>query len=315
MHPAPRTRVPKGAIVSELPIKDGKAQEEVRESLAHDAAPHEVIKRLASQEQPPSKKASVDLSTSPKATFLMRRTSAASNTGDRGHVRYDSPEVREHLKHLGPSNLASRPRTTRSTTVKIKTGLPAVDIPLKDVKAPPQNTLARNNTTDGGIGEGLLQSAGIDAKDGVHAVQIGYGSIERPKSSEAAGTNGEASQSGKDSLPKPPLQHRASASSARTTSTVGSLPRQEGRGSMAAIVTRSARSGSITENVVETGGIKKVILETTSSSSSDDGPNGKAGQADENEAPQGSRSSKKKKRKKRKKADHGESSPLLESHH
>ena len=311
MHPAPRTRVPKGAIVSEVPISSGKA-EEVEGNVPHDATAHETIKRLASQESPTAKKASVDLSSSPKATFLMRRTSAASNMGDRGYVRYDSPEVREHLKHLGPSNLASRPRTTRYNTVKIKTAHPNIDSPLKDVKTPPQNVLARNNTADGGIGEGLLQSAGKDAKDGAHALQIGYGSITRPKSVEAR--DSEPSQNQNGSSPKPQLQHRASASSTRTTSTVGSLPKQGDRGSGPAIVTRSARSGSITENIIETGGIKKVILETTSSSSSDDGPNGKAGQADENAAPQEGQSGKKKKRKKRKKAGQGESTPLLQSH-
>ena len=313
MHPAPRTRVPKGAIVSDVPINNGKP-EDVEGTLAHDATAHETIKRLASQESPSTKKASVDLSSSPKATFLMRRTSAASNMGDRGYVRYDSPEVREHLKHLGPSNLASRPRTTRYNTVKIKTGHPIADSPLKDVKTPPQNILARNNTADGGIGEGLLQSAGKDAKDGAHALQVGYGSITRPKSAEAGDGHSESRQNQNDSSPKPQLKQRASASSTRTTSTVGSLPRQGERGSGPAIVTRSARSGSITENIIETGGIKKVILETTSSSSSDDGPNGKAGQADENAAPQEGRSSKKKKRKKRKKAGQGESTPLLENH-
>ena len=317
MHPAPRTHVPKGAIVTDAAKDTSKAEEEVDGTRSHDGPPHEALRRVATQEQLPRKKAnSVDLSGSPKATFIMRRTSGASNLGDRGYVtrRVDTPEMREHLKHLGPSNLASRPRTTRYNTVKIKTGVfSTADSPLKDVKTPPKNIVSGNTADEGGIGEGLIQAGGKDAKDGVHAVQVGYGSIEHPKSLENADSSNEATFDQRVSSKKPALEHTVSESSIRTTSTIGSLPKSEDRNAGTAVVTRSARSGSITENVVETGGIKKVILETTSSSS-EEGQNAEGRHADENSVPQESRASKKKRRKKRKKAGQSESTPLLDGH-
>ncbi|KFY63141.1 hypothetical protein V497_02107, partial [Pseudogymnoascus sp. VKM F-4516 (FW-969)] len=66
-------------------------------------------------------------STSPKATFMIRRSSAAADGGS-VTVRGNATDMREHLKHLGPSNVASRPKTTRYNTVKIKPGV------VKDAK-------------------------------------------------------------------------------------------------------------------------------------------------------------------------------------
>lgn len=120
------------------------------------------------------------LATSPKATFMRR---SSSGMDGRTNMRATTAEMREHLKHLGPSNLASRPKTTRFNTVKIK---PATN-------RSPATTGARNSSiheepyTDfpapqGGEGEGLLRSAGRDASDGVQALQQGYGSIHTDRS-------------------------------------------------------------------------------------------------------------------------------------
>ena len=291
-----------------------KLVEELDGNVDQDGPPREAIRRVNTHDPPSRQKSnSLDLSGSPKATFLMRRTSGASNIMDRGFVsrRIDTPEIREHLKHLGPSNLASRPRTTRFNTVKIKSGVPkASDSPLKGVETAPQNIISSQTTADGGVGEGLVQSAGKDAKDGVHALQVGYGTVERPLSSK--GSN-KGVQVGGESL-KGIVGHarrKDSNSSAETTSTIRSLPQQESRTTALSHATRGARSGSITENVIETGGIKKVVLEPTSSSS-DDGLNGSVSQTAGNAALQDDKAGKKKRRKKRKKANHSESSPLLD---
>ena len=318
MHPAPRTRVPKGTIVTtDTASNTGKAEEELDGTAAQDSL-HNAVRRVSTQDVPPRQKAnSLDMSGSPKATFLMRRTSGASNIMDRGMVsrRIDAPELREHLKHLGPSNLASRPRATRYNTVKIKAGGGTTsDSPLKDVQRAPQNVESNEASVDGGIGEGLVPSAGIDAKDGVHAVQVGYGTIERPKSSESPDTSNKGTQVRTESLQRPSSARASSQSSFGSTSTIRSLPRQENRLSSLPHSAREARSGSITENVVETGGIKKVILEPTSSSS-EEGQSPGAKQSDENMAVQGANGAKKKRRKKRKKTDHSESTPLLDGNH
>ncbi|RDL36976.1 CBS-domain-containing protein [Venustampulla echinocandica] len=213
--------------------------------------------------------------TSPKATFLRR-----SSGGDYKSVtvRGNINDMREHLKHLGPSNLASRPKSTRYNTVKIKTGGPTgrsnsransithrdsiVGEPYHDDPAP-----------QGGEGEGLL-SAGKDAKDGVQALQQGYGSFDPPRSPDSGkGTNVEQGDPvGYPLEPKPsppsPGKYRSperglaihSGESNDTLTTLQSSHAPPGR------KRHAARSGSITENIIEAGGVRKVVLETTSSS-------------------------------------------------
>lgn len=80
-------------------------------------------------------------------------------------------------KNLGPSNLASRPRTTRYNTVKIKPG--GVGSAHKHAQESPDEPrhASPSPAPQGGVGAGLLSSAGKDAKDGVIAVQAGYGTM------------------------------------------------------------------------------------------------------------------------------------------
>ena len=314
MHPAPRTRVPKGAIVTDLENNTGKGDAELDGKVdGADSPAHDAIRRVATQDPPPRNKSnSLDLSSSPKTTFLMRRTSGASNIINQQIIskRADTPEMREHLKHLGPSNLASRPRTTRSTTVKIKPGAP--DSSLKVVQNRPRSIIEEPASASGGIGEGLLQSAGKDAKDGVHAVQAGYGSIDHPNTADYTG---KAIQTRMDSLQENTHPQEISGSSVETTSTIGSLQSKDAGRSPLLPISRAARSGSITENIVESRGIKKVILETNSSS--DDAVEGQDGESAggvEIVAPQDAKISKKKRRKKRRRDNRNESTPLLGDH-
>ena len=308
--------MPKGAIVTEPVSQNGKVEQSLDRSAGTESPHNDDVHRVATHEsQPRTKSNSQDLSSSPNATSLMRRTSGGSFIMDRGFVsrRLDSPEVREHLKHLGPSNLASRPRTTRYNTVKIKAGgFKASESPLKDIQAAPQTVVEPDTPLDGGVGEGLLQSAGKEAKDGVHAVQVGYGTIEHPKPLESPEANGKSPQLHLSPSPRNDLQRANSSSSARSTSTIGSLPAQGSMAGVMSSVNRAARSGSITENIIETGGIKKVILETTSSSS-EEGQQGEAAQPDVQGAAAQSKASRKKRRKKRKKAESEEVTPLLDN--
>ena len=87
---------------------------------------------------------------------------------------------KEPSKNLGPSNLASRPRTTRYNTVKIKPGGAGLsDAAHKHAQQSPSEPrhASASPAPQGGVGAGLLSSAGKDAKDGVIAVQAGYGTM------------------------------------------------------------------------------------------------------------------------------------------
>jgi metal transporter CNNM len=135
----------------------------------------------------------------------------------------------------------------------------------------------------GGEGEGLLKSAGQDAKDGVQAVQQGYGSFgpntptrlsknEIYVDGEARGSNLSVNKTRKSESPERnphPISRHDSDSSGRSSDTLGSL-----NGSGSRRKRGAARSGSITENIIEAGGIRKVVLETNSSSGEDRDENG-----------------------------------------
>ncbi|KAL1649538.1 cell agglutination protein Mam3 [Diplodia intermedia] len=274
--PSPRNRVPKGEVVAERP-----------EELEAD----ETTGLLAGSE---SRRKSTDSSrvfgTSPQVKFLMRRSSS-------GHASVGKPkplglrdgttsELREHLRHLGPSNAASNPRSTRISTVKIKPSvgtIPETNVENgigKSATAPAETDAALKvgpTALQGGIGEGVLANSGSNAKDGAHAVATTYGAIgtnsqpadsehasERPlskKSSKDNASNSSKSKKGKIVIDNRPFGEQRSNSS----STVGSI--HSGSAPRSPNATRSAvRSGSISENVIDVNGVKKMVLDVSSSS-------------------------------------------------
>jgi len=189
-------------------------------------------------------------------------------------VRGTANDMREHLKHLGPSNLASRPKTTRYNTVKIKPG----NIAHRNSISEEPYRDNPSTAIQGGEGEGLLRSAGKEASDGVQAVQQHYGSFDHsslPRSPELSNKSVQANFDGpsetpvstKDSTSRPSTGRVGSAEN--SSDTLGSLPSKEG--SPGPLKRRVARSGSITENIIDSGGVRKVVLETNSSSDADDG--------------------------------------------
>lgn len=267
--------------------------------------------------------------TSLKVNGPTRRTSSVTGSSDReNQKRGIGPDK---WKHLGPSNLASRPRQTRYNTVKIKPGggsLTEVVATSHGAHETPR-TLSVSTAPQGGVGEGLLNSAGKDAKDGVLAVQAGYGTMDpspprSPQRPDTASKGVQADQNGPIGKGSPAVNEshadgpqRPGATRAQSHSTIGSLPSPSGSESP----TRKkvvARSGSITENVIEAGGIKKVVLELTSSSDdTEESANGAVDEHKENDKPNGgdevAKSSKKKRRRKRKKGGQGsEQTPLLD---
>jgi metal transporter CNNM len=219
LTPAPWHRVPRGAVIDHpTDTEEAMAPNETNGAANVARAPNP-LRRLISAEgvtqttTPPltrSRKTSTgELSRSPLATITLRRTSSIAGQSDGDFVtkRTDAPELRDHLKHLGPSNLASRPKSTRYASVKIKPAAGAAQPPTSYtiVDSETAANTAANATSGanaagaastagsdaithptpaagGGVGEGLLSSAGMAAKDGVIAVQQGqgYGTMSSP---------------------------------------------------------------------------------------------------------------------------------------
>jgi metal transporter CNNM len=138
-------------------------------------------------------------------TFMMRRRS--SNASDsRLHqptsrtvpVRSDTQDIMKHLSHLGPSNVASRPKSTKFSSVKIKPGVAAAAATIPGTipegqatttgvegteQKKPSPITEETSPASGGEGAGLLNNAGIDASSGVVSViQAGYGTMGGPLS-------------------------------------------------------------------------------------------------------------------------------------
>lgn len=260
--PAPRARIAKAL-----------AQEEQLVDIS-DGQEADLLKKLSNGKDHRNGSPHV-LGTSPKATFLKRSSSAQHShpVPVRGNIN----EMREHLKHLGPSNVASRPKTTRYHTVKIKppgqfgrNGSIAESVArsIRSSHSIIDEPYHDDPAIHGGEGEGLLANAGQQAKDGVQALQQGYGGVTYSTSpTKTRSRTRESESNGQTTSHRSIMKERSPAAlsrtgSAQSTSTLASLASGSPR-----IKKRStARSGSITENIVEAGGIRKVVLQTNSGS-------------------------------------------------
>jgi metal transporter CNNM len=342
MAPAPRTRAPKGAVV----VDTLKVAEQVAIESGSENEPNGSGGRTLSLSEATNDPLR-------PATFMLRRRSTGGKQG-RSPLRSDDPEVLQHLKHLGPSNAANRPKSTRINTVKIKpahANSPTPDIPdtiPEYTKPPSRGVLAHpSHAPEGGIGAGLLSSAAGEASDGVHSLALGYGTMApsgdrmswksgqsglkqagdeptSPKSAPIVDDNNHQEANGENK----PKQRRNSVS------TIGSLRSARSRSRSPPKKRHTARSGSISENIIDVNGVKKIVLETTSSSDSDDKAalarsdgavdskthslNPSEAHSEAESANAGNKSVGKKKRKKRGKkkkgGDSSESQPLLGDH-
>lgn len=331
MNPAPKARVPKGRFVEEpqaSSMPDGDLIDMDGDRPENPAAGSAEVNRRRSSVEAPLPRFQLRKLNSDAADELVTQIGATD-------------EIREHLKHLGPSNLASRPRSTRYQNVKIKrnslspTRLAQNNVDNLDSIRVISETQPLNLSGDarGGIGAGLLRK-GNDAKDGVYAVKVGYGAFG-PNEGISKGTS---AQKNKDlpqvSIPeavneeqdehRPPVSNDGNHSSDSQVSE-RLRPSYQNQGPV--------RSGSITEQVVDVNGIRKVILHTTSASSSEaetgephdsknksasyhePAHNGRAGSKDDRDGTGGAIDVVKKKRRKRKRGkgskDAAEEQPLL----
>ena len=304
---------------------------------------HQFLRRTKTGDFSPKANGVTDSAASLRKNSLLRRASSVTSVGNDGSGK-QGPNL-DQFKNLGPSNLASRPRQTRYNTVKIKPGGGSLVDNLK-IQSQDESTTAISapKAPQGGVGAGLLNSGGKDASDGVLAVQQGYGTMgSTPPRSAGKSSNGQTAAhhlSPNETIPEEP---RPGFDRSNSASTVGSLYSRHSRSTRPitpSMKRGTARSGSITENIVDTGRFRKVVLETTSSSEEHSGSGEGQGQEqaqehDENDggvpvedreerrdkSKEGnSGSGKKKRRRKRRKGgtakntEDGEDGPLLDTH-
>lgn len=238
-------------------------------------------------------------------TFLTRRKSstASETTHDTLRpmaMRSGTTDLRQHLKHLGPSNAASKPRATKFTSVKIKPGvgtIPENQATTLGTNSSSQPSTSPNPTSASadlsGLVDGVVDgSAGPEASDGVAAVAANYNPSNVTSAPHLSNDNIPASEASRiareNATPPPPSPTHPSSKSIHDDSAyhlpeklvVGSEPPtapsedkdEDTVGEMTAPARdrqkprRAARSGSITETTVDHNGMKKTVLETTSSS-------------------------------------------------
>ena len=230
-----------------------------------------------------------------QTTLLMRRRSSAASEGTHDTlkpipVRTSTEDMRRHLKHLGPSNVASKPRATKFASVKIKPGvgtIPENKAANIQSELPPRPKTAEDRPLTPEV-ENAVEVLKSDkgASDGVAALRAGYGTLgadNRRLSTDKIPAS-EASKVAQDNA----STHSAELNAKSSENTdgqadsvkyperlvVGNTPKDgdtvgEMSGPPSGIMRtrRVARSGSITETTVDSGGMQKVVLETTSSSS------------------------------------------------
>lgn len=262
MAPAPKSRVPKGKIIEEPPMASQLIKDEQIDAGGTQPSSPPLSSNLS------RRRSSVE---APPLRFQLRKQNAdsSSNASDAWITqRGATDEIREHLKHLGPSNLASRPRQTRYHNVKIKRSTsPSRSAqtepdPVQNISDSQRQHLLSDY--DGGIGAGLVGS-GAEAKDGIHALRHGYGTISSP---DPLMTNG-ASPQYKDpphvSIPEPVHEERedqARSGSHKGSSGTGSIQSTDSPPGSIYHHGGPDRSGSITEQVVDVNGVRKVVLHT-----------------------------------------------------
>ncbi|PGH29048.1 hypothetical protein GX50_08206 [[Emmonsia] crescens] len=274
MAPAPKSRVPKGQIVAEPPHTHGDLID-VSENHIKPAEP-------TSSERLPRRNSIAEYGSPPQTTFYFRKSIDSTDSIDAPIIkRGPTPEIREHLKHLGPSNLASRPRQTRYQAVKIKPG----EVTSSDrqstvsqrLQSEPSSVVPTRTPSQ-------VRSAGKSASDAVLAVQTSYGTMGKAiQSTPAAETIEEISTDSAATDISPRYDGTLKLVTIKSevpTASPPSLHSHRSRPTSAsseAPMTRDhrhrhgpARSGSITEQIINSNGIRKVILQTGSDTTTDD---------------------------------------------
>lgn len=264
-HPAPKARVQrKDVMVKDAAVKDGKLinLDENEDEEGQHLQKSRTASLSGNTESP------MILSSSPRTTLLMRR----SSTGQDGKlvrttvpVKANYEQMRGHLKHLGPSNPASNPKSTKVTSVKIKPG-GGSQTRSGSVATDAPETHADTN----GVNErtSLLRPP----PNGNESHRQSYTAPTQTAEPSTPGTPKiliTSRSDGQDDEPSAQIKTVGSNASLAGSSKSIVSPTINVAGMSVAERQRVkrgyVRSGSITEIEVNTGGIRKFVLEATSS--------------------------------------------------
>ncbi|KAL5614858.1 hypothetical protein BROUX41_004939 [Berkeleyomyces rouxiae] len=220
--------------------------------------------------------AALDLSHNPRpvtATFMMRAPSSDGRPGlTPVAVKANLDEMREQLKRLGPSNPAMNPKDTKLASVKIKhvVGSPAMR-PLVSSNAHEHEHV---NEHDDDERTPLLASVGSTLGPSVKIVSTSN-DIKVDDKIDNSGNHGTThvciteNQNGESEIIIP-----TSTPSARSQSPTALVQRSSTSstpsGSRSPEMKVYRTSGSvITESIIETGGVRKIVIHTASSGDED----------------------------------------------
>jgi len=285
MAPAPKLRVPKGKVIEDPPLLLAKSHEEnliglsinTPKSPSASSGPRHSSTGISHHPPPPK--------------FLLRHRNGDMDPGAPNEpiTKLGADEIREHLKHLGPSNLASRPRQTRYQAVKIKApgGSPTRSGYAQSDDGRRLSTEQRRTSGSfsyqGVIDTDLRSPAARDVSNGTQPLPKGYGTIfQRTTQPSARGDSSllqaakpaqstletsmrqvpEAIEEHERDLPHPLLPPPYMTPNRSQPSSIHSHDQRFTRHA------GPARSGSITEQIIDVNGVRKVVLQMTSSSSS-----------------------------------------------
>ncbi|KAF8458199.1 hypothetical protein BDZ91DRAFT_743264 [Kalaharituber pfeilii] len=168
-------------------------------------------------------------------------------------------DVITHLKHLGPSNLASNPKKTSSKTVKIKQGSIDEGSTNKTGSRLRSDSSASNRPGSRGYGAILM--------DGMADTQADEQGPLITFSESPPRVNNERKVGGT------PIEQR---NQQQDDSAVGNELGEESIPKLR----KAARSGSLVESIKTSGGVPKTVIETTSSS--EEGESGESGEGSGN---------------------------------
>ena len=297
LTPAPKARVQRRSSEDPGRVYSQRDNGLLTADNVYAANGHDIQHKISDSTGAISNSDSNILSSSPKTTTFMMRRSSAGVDGQMVNttvpVRANFEDIKQHLKHLGPSNPATNPKNTRSTTVKVKPGLHQPARPSSVTEGAISDTRFEdddNETTS------LLkpQHSGpqVTGKDGIQALRQSYGSVSPAvvaMSLTSPGSDGmpsltiETVEQANKSTQTPAKANKEGPLIDIDTSNAGtgsgnrsspssdeSFPASARTDSLAAPKRGNVRSGSITENIIESRGVRKVVLETTSSNDDDD---------------------------------------------
>jgi metal transporter CNNM len=274
-HPAPKARVQrKDLMVKDAAVKDGKLID------VDDETDGQTLQKVASTGG--RVESAAMLSSSPRTTLLMRR----SSTGRDGQlvrttvpVKANYEEMRDHLKHLGPSNPASNPKSTNISSVKIKPGSN-----VRSVSTAAEHHEYTADTNGANERTSLLGKKDRDEPSRNYTT---------PPPQEPATENQPLLVVTEEDAPKPAdAQKSPEVKAVVTTTSPDESPvsaTSASTGLERPRTKRGVRSGSINEIEVSTGGVRKFVLEATSSGDEVEGGSNKSSpttlrQASEDEA-------------------------------